>query len=74
MALFMAGYEYDLVDSKGNLLERPPIPDYNSVPQVRYTFASLRIELGSGLICTGRFDQVKPKGGPCFINFRRIVD
>jgi sterol 14-demethylase len=37
VALFVAGYEYDLVDSTGSFPESPPIPDYNNIIQVRST-------------------------------------
>ncbi|RDB26903.1 Sterol 14-demethylase [Hypsizygus marmoreus] len=35
VALFIAGYEYDVVDSKGNFPERLPKPDYNDIQQAR---------------------------------------
>ena len=35
VAFFLAGYEYDVVDSKGGHTETLPRPDYNDVLRVR---------------------------------------
>jgi hypothetical protein len=35
VAMFVMGYEYDVVDSKGRISERLPVPDYNDIQQVR---------------------------------------
>ncbi|KAF8069204.1 cytochrome P450 [Lyophyllum atratum] len=35
VALFLAGYEYDVVDSAGNFPKRLPKPDYNDIQQAR---------------------------------------
>lgn len=34
-AMFLLGYEYELVDGAGNLLERLPLQDRNDIQQVR---------------------------------------
>lgn len=34
VALFVAGYEYDVVDSAGNFPKSLPKPDYNDIQQV----------------------------------------
>jgi cytochrome P450 len=34
-ALFVVGYEYDVVDSKGKIFEKLPEPDYNDARRVR---------------------------------------
>ena len=39
VAMFVVGYEYDVVDSKGRVSDKLPIPDYNDIQQVR-TLAS----------------------------------
>jgi hypothetical protein len=39
VAMFVVGYEYDVVDSKGRISKRLPVPDYNNVRRVR-TFTS----------------------------------
>jgi len=36
VASFLAGYEYDVVDSEGNFPEKLPTPDYNDIHQVRF--------------------------------------
>jgi len=36
IALFLAGYEYDVVDSEGNLTEHVPEPDHNDMHRVRF--------------------------------------
>jgi sterol 14-demethylase len=35
VALFVMGYEYDVVNSKGGISERLPVPDYNDIHQAR---------------------------------------
>lgn len=35
VAMFVVGYEYDVVDSKGRISEKLPMPDYNDIQQVR---------------------------------------
>jgi sterol 14-demethylase len=35
VAMFVMGYEYDVVDSKGRISEKLPVPDYNDIQQVR---------------------------------------
>lgn len=50
VALFVVGYEFDVVDSRGRTPERLPIPDYNDIQQAR------------------------PKGEPCFLKFKRVVE
>ena len=35
VAMFVAGYEYELVDSNGRKCEKLPVPDYNDLQQVR---------------------------------------
>jgi hypothetical protein len=35
VAMFVVGYEYDVVDSKGRISEKLPVPDYNDIQQVR---------------------------------------
>jgi hypothetical protein len=35
VALFVVGYDYDVVDSKGRISEKLPVPDYNDIQQVR---------------------------------------
>jgi len=35
VALFVVGYEYEVVDSKGRFPEKLPVPDYNDIQQVR---------------------------------------
>ena len=42
IALFLAGYEYDVVDSEGKLTEHVSEPDYNDMHRVRlehFTFS-----------------------------------
>ena len=34
VAFFLAGYEYDVVDSEGKFPEKLPNPDYNDIHQV----------------------------------------
>jgi hypothetical protein len=34
VSIFVLGYEYDVVDSKGKLVEKQPVPDYNQQQQV----------------------------------------
>lgn len=34
-AMFLLGYEYELVDGAGNLLEKVPLQDRNDIQQVR---------------------------------------
>jgi hypothetical protein len=34
VALFVVGYDFDAVDSKGGLLKRLPVPDYNDLKLV----------------------------------------
>jgi hypothetical protein len=34
VSIFVVGYEYDVVDLKGRLVERLPSPDYNQQQQV----------------------------------------
>jgi hypothetical protein len=36
VAQFVLGYEYDVVDTKGKVLTRPPLVDYNAQLQVRF--------------------------------------
>jgi hypothetical protein len=43
VAMFVVGYEYDVVDSKGRIPERLPIPNYNGQHQVCFTLAFLKI-------------------------------
>jgi sterol 14-demethylase len=35
VAMFVVAYEYDVVDSKGKIMKRPPVPDYNDLQKVR---------------------------------------
>jgi hypothetical protein len=35
VAMFVMGYEYDVVDSRGRISEKLPVPDYNDIQQVR---------------------------------------
>jgi hypothetical protein len=39
VSIFVVGYEYDVVDLKGRLVERLPSPDYNQQQQVCVTYA-----------------------------------
>ena len=34
VAMFVVAYEYDVVDSKGRIMQRPPVPDYNDIQKV----------------------------------------
>jgi len=40
VALFVVGYEYDVVDSRGGFPERLPVPDFNDIHQVRVLASS----------------------------------
>jgi hypothetical protein len=35
VALFVVGYDYGVVDSKGGIFEKLPVPNYNDLLQVR---------------------------------------
>lgn len=50
VAMFVVGYEYDVVNSKGGIAERLPVPNYNDRR------------------------KASPKGEPCFIKFKRVVE
>jgi cytochrome P450 len=41
VAMFVVGYDCDVVDSKGRIAEKLPVPDYNDIQQVRTTLISL---------------------------------
>lgn len=43
VALFVVGYEFDVVDSRGRTPERLPIPDYNDIQQVRVYSGQLNL-------------------------------
>ena len=42
VAMFVMGYEYDVVDSDGRISERMPVPNYNEQQQVCFLY-SMRI-------------------------------
>jgi hypothetical protein len=35
VAMFVIGYEYELVDSQGRRCDKLPVPNYNDIQQVR---------------------------------------
>lgn len=35
VAMFVTGYEYEVVDSQGRKCEKLPVPNYNDIQQVR---------------------------------------
>ncbi|KAG5652597.1 hypothetical protein H0H81_004428 [Sphagnurus paluster] len=68
VALFLAGYEYDIVNEAGEFPGRLPKPNYNDIYQVCLKFwqglwAHLPV-----------VSQARPLGEPCFIQFKRVVE
>jgi sterol 14-demethylase len=43
VALFVLGYEYDVVDAKGKVLAKPPLVDYNAQLQVCFKLVLLNL-------------------------------
>jgi sterol 14-demethylase len=41
VALFVAGYEYDIIDSPGKFPKSLPTPDYIDIHKVKVTFSPL---------------------------------
>jgi hypothetical protein len=46
VAMFVVGYEYDVVDSEGRISTKVPVPNYNEQQQV--CFALVYLEIGTG--------------------------
>ena len=58
IAMFLVGYEYELVDGSGNFLKELPLQDRNDIQQVRS--ASMIFLLGLMGISTSRGHWVTP--------------
>ena len=71
IALFVAGYEYDVVNLEGKFPEQLPKPDYNDIHQVR----SPKVQPFQRVcILNLGIRQARPVGDPCYFQFKRIVD
>lgn len=51
VAMFVVGYEYDVVDSEGRISDRLPVPNYNEQQQVCFTVSHLEIGKVTEHVC-----------------------
>jgi hypothetical protein len=68
-SLFILGYDYKLVDRKGNFPNPLPLPDRNDHHQVRSLNASTNASFHLFIFVV----QVRPLGDPTYLEFKRVV-
>lgn len=69
VALFLTGFEYDLVDGSGKFPNPFPKADRNDIQQVRHISIRRWYLLHSDWVF-----QARPLGEPCYLRFKRVVE
>ena len=68
LAMILLGYEYELVDGKGNYPKRVPDQDRNDFQKVSPPVLFQSLDFVIYLI------QARPIGEPCYLKFKRTVE
>ncbi len=69
LALFIAGYDFDVVDSSGNFPTEFPKVDYNDIHQVCDPFCTIHHDKLMHCI-----SKARPTGKPVFLKYKRVVE